>query len=593
MKGNIFQRVRHNKPKRNAFNLSHERKFTTQFGKLTPILCQEVIPGDSFRVNTESLVRFAPLIAPMMQRVDVYTHYFYVPNRLVWNEWEQFITGGEKGEYTGINMPIFPKFIVEQKNTTNPESQIVENCLKIGSLADHFGFPSLRHTYLTGQLGITYNHAMFPKISQLPFRAYQLIWNEYYRDQNLQDPIEIELGSGYLALNDLNNKTKVESMMQLRNRNWEKDYYTSALPFAQKGVEVKLPISGKVSLADNNNTGYWDVPENLQSSANQINDGATNKSIYGSGFNSVPGPNKPYRSLSGHQTINNTDVRVRYDPAGSLEVTDGNTTINDFRRALSLQRWFERNARAGSRYTEFILSHFGVHTKDSRLQRPEYLGGGKAPVSISEVIQNSQTPSDPLTGEPQHGTPQGNMTGHGLGVGRTNKFTRSFSEHGYIIGLMSVMPKASYMTGVPRHLLRDDPFDFFFPEFAHLGEQPVFNGEVSWRQFGTSLDSSDKNLDTFGYQSRYAEYKFTPSSVHGDMRDTLDFWHMARKFSDIGGSSAGNNTVPLNSEFITCKDNDDTLRPFAVTEQDKDRLWIQVYNDVQAIRPIPIFSEPF
>jgi len=266
---------------------------------------------------------------------------------------------------------------------------------------------------------------------------------------------------------------------------------------------------------------------------------------------------------------------VGLDPNGSLyaDLSKGlnvDANINDVRTAFQLQKWMERSARAGSRYVEQILAFFGVRSSDARLQRPEYLGGGRSPVVISEVLQTSHTIDDV--------SPQGNMAGHGISAAPQNGCKYKVEEHGYIIGIMSVMPRTAYQDGTPRHFFRNNRYDFYWPTFAHLGEQPVFNKEI-YQNYLYDGDDPD-NLDTFGYQSRYCEYKYIPSSVHGDFRENLDIWHMGRKF---------NSRPYLNKNFVTA---DPTKRVFAVTDLTQDELWVQCYNQVKAVRPMPRFGEP-
>ena len=448
----IFDRVQINKPKKSAFDLSHERKFSMNMGDLVPVLCQEVLPGDSFRLNMEQLVRLQPMLAPMMHRVNVYTHFFFVPNRLVWNDWEKFITGGDKG----VDAPVFPSL-----TNSNPMTVIKpDDVFKYGSLLDYMGYPikQIQDSTLTSQV---------PKldISQLPLRAYQLIYNEYYRDQNLEDPVNILKSSG---TNEWTSST-VYPLLKLRKRAWEKDYFTSALPYAQKGQALELPLTG-------------DAPIYMES------------------------PALGKHNLIGYTTNGQTDVDLGL--VGNASTTIGvplkadmssvnSATINELRSAFQIQKWLEKNARGGTRYIEQILSHFGVRSSDARLQRPEYLGGGKTPVTVSEVLQMSATEAT---------SPQGNMAGHGLSVGSSHSFKRFFEEHGFIIGIMSVLPRTAYFQGLPKMFTRSDRFDYAWPEFAHLGEQEVKNQEVY-------LDLGDDvyNKGTFGYQPRYTEYRYIPT----------------------------------------------------------------------------------
>lgn len=514
----IFDRVQINKPKKSAFDLSHERKFSMNMGDLVPVLCQEVLPGDSFRLNMEQLVRLQPMLAPMMHRVNVYTHFFFVPNRLVWNDWEKFITGGD----TGTDSPVFPEFTTGSSTVSALKNHPHYN---YGSLLDYMGFPvkQIQDSPLTTQQANI-------RISSLPFRAYQLIYNEYYRDQNLEPALNIPKSSGLM------NDSAV--ILQLRKRAWEKDYFTSALPYAQKGQALELPLTG-------------DAPIYMELGANNKYD------------------------VMGHTTSGQKAVDVKIDENAAMTIGTplkadmsnvNSATINELRSAFQIQKWLEKNARGGTRYIEQILSHFGVKSSDARLQRPEYLGGGKTPVTVSEVLQMSATEAT---------SPQGNMAGHGLSVGSSHSFKRYFEEHGFIIGIMSVLPRTAYFQGLPKMFSRTDRFDYAWPEFAHLGEQEVKNQEVYF-----DLSDNTYNQGTFGYQPRYTEYRYIPDTVHGDFANSLKFWHMAREFS----------TRPaLNSSFVK---SDPTTRVFAVTDPAYPKLLVQTYANLQAIRTLPKYGNP-
>jgi len=527
----IFDRVRANRPRSSVFDLSQERKLSCNFGKLVPMYVQDVIPGDKFRVNTEIMMRLAPLTAPLMHRVNVYTHFFFVPNRLVWDKWEDFITGGRLGTDTSV------------PPTMEVRAEDVQSILAPGSLGDFMGVPSYTNTD-------TVDESI--KFSALPFRAYALIYNEYYRDQNLSAPMDIlKTSSGNVNTSN----TSVAAMLQLRDRCWERDYFTSALPWTQRGNPVTIPMSGSAPV----------VLSDVSDKAGLI------KKING---DDAPTQNDLYTASSAQpdgtrMTVAGTNEYVKYDPNGTLEAdlsAATASTINDLRAAFQLQKWLERNARAGSRYVEQILAHFGVVSSDARLQRPEYLGGGKSPVVISEVLQTSET---------TEGSAQGTMAGHGISVQNSHSFSKRFEEHGYIIGIMSVLPRTAYQQGMPRHLSRMDKLEYFWPEFANLGEQEVKNKEIYH-----DLAFGNTNEDTFGYQSRYAEYRYCPSSVHGDFKGNLNFWHMGRIFDA---------TPALNANFVAA-DRETTDRAFAV--ETGDHLWVQLYNNVQAIRPVPKLGEP-
>jgi len=519
-------------------------------GKMVPILLQEVLPGDSFRVNTESLIRLSPLTAPMMHRLDVYTHYFFVPNRLVWDDWEKFITGGEKGEFLHENLPVMPQLVIGLDDSHGARSSFF-NIFRSGSLADYMGVPTFfKSTDTVNSVTSLLTSYEIPNISMLPFRAYQLIFNEYYRDQNLESEIPISKASGLFKLLDLD----VQHCFYMRTRNWRKDYFTSALPTSQKGPDISFGSNIIVNPESNRFTRYFQrtIPGPMAAGAAYFGGDSDN-----AGFSNLKSG-----STSG--------VRSVMDPNGTLQAA---VSMTGFRRAISLTRWLERNSRSGSRYTEFLMSHFGVRSRDERLQRPEYLGGGRSPIVVSEVVQTSETSN----------TPQGTLAGHGLGVGNTHSFKKYFTEHGFIIGIMTVMPEPTYCNTLDKSLIRNDPFDYFFPEFAHIGEQEVINGEVFWDFKKPLAGVSSRNPKLFGYQSRFAEYKYKASTVHGDFKNSMHFWTMSRMF-DV-------NTKPnLNAAFIKCNPRYD---PFAVKSSDIDHLWVQLYHNIQAIRPIPIFSEPF
>lgn len=519
-----FNQIQQAKPKRNFFDLSHERKFSLDMGYLVPIMCQEVLPADSFSVVNQQLLRFAPMLAPVMHKVDVYTHYFFVPNRIIWDNWDEFITGnqGQAPE------PAFPYV------------QIPGN--QPGTLADYMGIPA-----------VTMNQPL--RISALPFAAYNKIYNEYYRDQNLQ-PDEL-----YCDLVDGNNTNALyTTVLGLpRKRAWEHDYFTSALPFTQKGEEVMLTFDTESAVPI---TFNYNHPDSIH------NPTAVNFPAMQDGLVVDRDSQLDIQSLETRFTDDNGNAyysRTSIDNSANLSIDLSGSylmTVNELRKAVQLQKWLELNARAGSRYIETILAHFGVRSDDARLQRPEYLGGGKSAVSISEVLQTSESAS----------TPQGTMAGHGINYGESHEFKAYFKEHGYVIGIMSVMPKTNYQQGVPKHFLKNNKLDFYWNTFAHLGEQEIKKVELY-------VNSANRD-EVFGYVPRYSEYKFINSSVHGDFTNSLDFWHMGRIFE---------NEPELNSDFIECNATD---RIFAVTDDNVHSLWCHLYQQVKAVRPMPVFGTP-
>ena len=553
---NIFNSIRMKRPRRNAFNLSYESKLTLNMGELVPIMCMPVVPGDKFRVKTESLVRLAPLVAPMMHRVNVFTHYFFVPNRLVWNQWEDFITKGVDGD----DVPIFPKITLGQ---TTAAFVLNQGYFKDSSLWDYLGLPSIKSIGTTNGRSPSPNSVAVPdqfQVSALPFRAYQMIYNEYYRDQNLTDEIAISLGSG-----NISEQSALVDLLSIRRRAWEKDYFTSALPWLQRGPEVTVPVQGA--------GGSMDVVYDRQTSARQLwKDSSGRDFETGIAYDSIYSVQDPERLGEAVLVARGTGISPNnrspeLDPNGTLKVNvdEMGININDLRTSNALQRWFERNARGGSRYIEQILSHFGVRSSDARLQRPQFLGGGRMPISVSEVLQTSSTDET---------SPQANMAGHGISAGINNGFKHYFEEHGYIIGIMSITPRSGYQQGVPRDFTKFDNMDFYFPEFAHLSEQEIKNQEL----FVTNDNSYNER--TFGYTPRYAEYKYHQSEAHGDFRGNLSFWHLNRIFEDQPN---------LNTTFVECNPSN---RVFATSETEDDKFWVQLYQDVKALRLMPKYGTP-
>ena len=532
----IFNEIKINKPKSNTFNLSHDRKMSLNMGELTPTLVMDVLPGDKINLKSTQMLRFAPMIAPVMHRIDVYQHFFFVPNRLNWDNWEDFITGGEDG----MSDPVFPYIRVNGSST------------QVGSLPDYLGIPTLPSSAQTD-------------ISALPFAAYQLIYNEFFRDQNLIDKSVTTLVDGQQS------NTDVTSLTKLHKRAWGHDYFTSALPWTQKGPEATIPLGleADIKFKTSRSVDGPAVVRNFETGQpvnTNVPSTAQGQGFFYSTNDEVSG------GLQANTLAGNT-VNPTLDNSANL-YTDLTTataaSINDLRQAFRLQEWLEKNARGGSRYIEVIKSHFGVTSSDARLQRPEYLGGGKSPVSISEVLQTSETA---VTATTLQNTPQGNMAGHGINVGGGNNFSYYAQEHGYILGLMSIMPKTAYYQGIPKHFKKFDKFDFYFPSFAHLGEQPIKNYEL----YATATATDDA---TFGYTPRYAEYKHMLSSVHGEFRDTLLFWHMARDFQ---------NQPALNEDFINCVP---TKRIFAVDLQEQETIYAHIFHELKATRLMPYFGTP-
>lgn len=491
--------------KRSKFSLSHYKLLTCDMGELVPIGLTEVLPGDTVQQATSLLVRVSPLVSPVMHPVHVRVHHWFVPNRLVWAGWEDFITGGPDG----MNSDIVPSI-------ANPNVE--------GGLGDYLGL-------VPGAGGL---------VNAMPFRAYALIWNEWYRDQDLQTELPISTASG----------TDTTTPTSLQHCAWEKDYFTSARPWTQKGPEVTIPFGVTAEVVSNGRQPKLNV-------YGQVTDGPL--------ISGDDGLESALR-VGGATT---TQANVAWGSETGLQTDLMSATavnVNEFRRAFALQRYEEARARYGSRYTEY-LRYLGVRSSDARLQRPEYLGGGKQTIQFSEVLQTGPGSTD---GSPVAGG-VGQLAGHGIGAMRSNRYRKFFEEHGYIISLLSVKPKTMYMTSMARHWLRKTKEDYFQRELQHIGQQPIWNAEVH----ATHANPTG----TFGYQDRYDEYRRAESTVAGDFRHDLDFWHYARSFAS---------DPVLNADFIKAVP---TKRVNQV--QTEDVLWIMANHSIQARRMVAAAGKSF
>lgn len=512
--------------KRSLFSLSHYKLASLRMGELVPISCMEVLPGDTFQHSVSAFLRVAPLVTPVMHPVHVRIWHFFVPNRLIWDEWEAFRTRGEDG----TSVPEFPTIV-------SPASTGWD----IGSLADYLGIP-------TGIPGL--------EVSALPFRAYALIYNEWFRNQDTTDPYPISLESGQ----DTTTNTA------LFPSPWGKDYFTTASETPQKGPEVTIPvnmgdagtptITGTVTGNGAPTFNASGSGGSVTSALKVVNTAGSNVGIGGAvsiDKSGNPGSANPNTALTWADP--KLSVSLNYEPG---EASIGTVNISDWREAMALQRFEEQRSLYGSRYTEFLKT-LGIRASDARLQRPEYLGGGRQTIQFSEVLQTAEG-TDPV----------GTLRGHGIGAMKTNRYRRFFEEDGLIMSFVSVRPIGVYMQGLPRMWSRRSMEDFWTPQFQHLSQQPVYTRE---------LYAAVNDPDTiFGYQNIYDEYRSCPSSVSGEMRTILNSWHMARDFS----------AAPvLNTDFITAPP---TNRVFAA--QENDTLYAMFYHTVRARRLMARSGKP-
>lgn len=573
---NLFNSIPVKKPKRNNFNLSHTLRTSLQMGNLTPILCMPVLPRDTVTLSNDIVIRLAPQLAPVMADVNVYAHYFFVPWRIIWDDYSDFMTGGKDGTLS----PSFPRYRFPIGNySTSLDGSPQKEALSDGGLCDYLGFPlPFSDLYREvpaipnpvdnrGKIAKTY------EISALPLRAYQLIYSEYYRDQNLEDEIDVPKTSGVTDFN----APGVAPMFMMRRRAWAKDYFTSALPEPQRGPDVPL-----FDVGDGSGTPAQIVydPDGRTVIRNNIGANVSDNSFLTANQSSVDGGKTVMNASSSTGASNPANV----DNSSNLKIEGGSSdiqapTMNDLRRRMSLQRFLEVSNRAGARLKEFIFGHFGAVIPDSTLQRPLYLGGGSQKILFTDVIQNSASVTDDNTGFDK--TSLGQTAGYGICTGRTAKVRHTFTEHGYIMCILSIRPRAEYFQGIDKHLQKFDRFDHAFPEFANLGEQQIQNKELF---FAPYLGSPDYD-GTFGYTPRYAEYKFMNSRICGTFRTSLNYWHLARMFSQ---------SPALNDTFVHVSPEADN-RIFAVetTELDPvEHYYASVYHNIIVKRCLPKYGIP-
>jgi hypothetical protein len=510
-------------------------------GLLYPVLVEDCIPGDVWNISNEIIIRFhQPLFAPLLHEVNVYVHTYFVPYRILWNNdrtyyartlydsfpgnWEDFLSGGIDGD---LELPL-PKAVSIFNDGVSSWRK------KRGSNTDFI-------------YGVANFGPVTPKVEcpvLFPYQAYAFIYNEFYRDENLVD--EAKEGS--------------QEDLGLFRRSWEKDYFTSSLPWRQRGTSPAMPIyfNGKA------------VFDGVMSDFTATPNISNYFGVRGDSGNSVILPSMGVSGVGGISPGNASDFSnfLASNHISPQQLTSFN--INDLRLGFQVQKWLERNARAGVRYTELLRAHFNIAPRDERLDRPEYIGGTKSPVIFSEVVKTSDSST---------GVPQGYLTGHGLTADRGHVAKYRVKEFGVIMSLMSIMPRTLYSQGVERMWLRDTKYDYYWPEFAHLSEQPIFEEEIR-------LYPSDSgvNREIFGYQGRYDEYRQRRSTVHGNLKPggTLDYWHLGREFSDDVSSRPR-----LNKDFVECHPRKD-IYPVPTYPG----MIVNYGNICTVVRPLPLIADP-
>ena len=536
--------------RRSTFDRSHSLKTSFNVGDIIPFFIDEVLPGDTFNVDTSKVVRLQTLLTPVMDNIYLDTYYFFVPNRLTWSHWKQF--NGENTESAWI-----PQTEYEIPQITAPAS----GGWSVGTIADYLGVP-------TGVPNLS--------VSALPFRAYALVMNEWFRDENLSDPLVVPVDDATVA--GVNTGTFVTDVakggLPYKAAKYH-DYFTSCLPAPQKGPDVLIPsaTSGEFPV----------VPRAAKIPAETL--GSVPYTAVGIGGSLAEYSNSISFNGTGAQIINMSNSESGspglpvIDNLWALSSGGLGASINQLRMAFQVQKLYEKDARGGSRYIEILKSHFGVTSPDARLQRPEYLGGNRIPININQVVQQSATAS----GE----TAQGTVTGMSVTTDTHSDFTKSFTEHGFVIGVMVARYDHTYQQGLERFWSRKDRFDFYWPVFANIGEQAVKNKEI-YAQGPAKKDNAGKVIDdqVFGYQEAWADYRYKPSRVTGEMRSqyekSLDVWHLADDYSSL----------PTLSDSWIREDKTNVDRVLAVTSANSNQLFADIYIKNRTTRPMPMYSIP-
>ncbi|WGL31458.1 major capsid protein [Dipodfec virus UOA04_Rod_1074] len=589
MSNPLFSTIKAPSAKSSNFFMPHEVKSTTAIGRITPFFNPDIGPGDRVRLDVDFYTKFLPMLAPVLHRVNVYVHCFFVPYRLAWNKWKSFITGSDEGFYSSSDevtqLPLL-------RATNSGKQHYADWITQDSSLLDYLNCGCSTDGPNNGIDGFSIT------INILPVLAFWRVWLDYYRDENLDEertqrlikilewfkPGVNDLSRMFLELN-LTWSVVKEVFFDCPYRSWDKDYFTGALPFLQKGGAVSLPINGNAPVyLDGSATRelqYFEDGTGIIPSSGNV-PLFLSQNVSG-GIHAYDHANVEAGSTATLASATAVADQLYLNPNGTMYAdlsAVSAVTINELRRANALQRWEELNARGGSRYIEQILSHFGVRSSDARLQRAEYLGGSKIPVSISEVFNTNGVDNQDLSTDSQQIL--GGFAGHAQASASGFLFDRSFEEHGMIFCVSTVVPKAGYFQGADRIFLKRDRMEFMWPVMANLGEQPIYNEELYYSGTGIPVDPETES-QTFGYTPRYAEYKFMPDRVHGLFRSSLEFWHMARHFSNV---------PKLNSTFINMRVYDPGVFPVSLAKYNGDVILNQILLRVSMRRKLPFYGTP-
>ncbi|ALS03547.1 VP1 [Gokushovirus WZ-2015a] len=537
---------------RSRFDRSSSVKFTFNAGDLIPFFVDEVLPGDTFNISTHKLCRMQTLITPVMDDMFLDTYYFFVPNRLIWSHWQEFM--GENNSSPWIQSTVYS---VPQVLNLRESSAGIFSGFPVGSIADYMGIPVNIKNEFT--------------VSALPFRAYALIWNEWFRDENLQAPQYISVGDATFNADKSMEGTPNQAQAGLSPLKVGKfrDYFTSCLPSPQKGPDVLLPLgteapvytrSDVVPDLNLDNTLRFYQPSGLSTGAKQL---------FATPSQNHLGDYEVYVNNQAYSGSTEFSPAVPANLWTDLSLASA-ASVNELRMAFQIQKLYEKDARGGTRYIEILKNHFGVTSPDSRLQRPEYLGGNRLSINVNQVVQNSGTTDT---------SPQGHTAAYSLSVDSNDDFTHSFVEHGFLIGVCCVRYNHTYQNGLERFWNRKNRFDYYWPVLANIGEQPVYNREIF-------LNGNSEDDLVFGYNEAWADYRYKPSRVAGEMRSgidrSLDMWHLADDYSK---------TPHLGSSWIQ-EDLSNVDRVLAVTSSVSNQFFCDFYVQNYCTRPMPLYSIP-